>query len=67
MKVEITMEITKRMSKEFDVTEEELMQLKNGENPFNQEMEYEIESGVGDLEIDYSVNDECGNTIVDWS
>ena len=40
---------------------------KKGENLFQDEMEYEIESGCGDVEYDYSVNDEYGNTIVDWS
>lgn len=67
MKVEITMEITKRIAIEREVNDEQLQQLKNGENPFQEEMEYEIESGCGNAEYDYSVNDEQGNTIIDWS
>lgn len=67
MKVEITMEITKRIAIEREVNDEQLKQLKNGENPFGEEMEYEIESGCGSSEYDYSVNDEYGNTIVEWS
>ncbi len=67
MKVEITMEITKRIAIVREVSDEQIEQLKKGENLFQDEMEYEIESGCGDVEYDYSVNDEYGNTIVDWS
>lgn len=64
MKVEITMEKTRRIAKEVDVTEEQLDQLRNGFNPFKKEMEKEID--LGDCEYDYAVNDENGNTVVDW-
>lgn len=66
MKIEITMEQTKRVAMEFDVTEEQLENIKNGENPFFDEMKNEIENGNPDLEYDYSVCDEVGRTIVDW-
>lgn len=66
MKIEITMEQTKRVAMEFDVTEEQLENVKNGENPFFDEMKNEIENGNPDLEYDYSVCDEVGRTIVDW-
>lgn len=65
MRVEITMEKTQRISKEFEVTKDQLEELKIGINPFEEEMEQEIESG--DCSYDYTVNDEDGNTIVDWA
>lgn len=64
MIVEITMEKTMRIAMEFDVAEEQLAQLENGENPFLKEMEQELESG--DCEYDFTVNDEGGETIIDW-
>lgn len=67
MKIEITMEKTVRVAMEFDATEEQLKLLENGENPFYEEMKKEIESGAGGTEYDYSVCDECGETLVDWS
>lgn len=63
--VEITMEKRVRVCKEFEVTEEQLESLKLGENPFYEDMEADIENGYE--EWDYSVCDEDGNTIVDWS
>lgn len=63
-KIDITIEKRMRVCKEFIVTEEELEALKNGENPFYEEMEKDITSGSE--EWDYAVNDENGNTIVDW-
>lgn len=65
MRIEITMEKTQRISKEFEVTKVQLEELKIGINPFEEEMEQEIESG--DCSYDYAVNDEDGNTIVDWA
>lgn len=65
MKVEITMEKTIRMAKVFEVTEEQINELINGENPFYDEMEKELEQD-GWVEYDYTVNDEEGNTLVDW-
>lgn len=38
--------------------------LRNGQNPFADEMEKELDSG--DLEYDYAVNDMEGRTLVDW-
>lgn len=61
------MEKTVRVAMEFDVTEEQFKLLENGENPFFDKMKKEIESGAGDIEYDYTVNDEYGNTLVDWS
>ena len=56
-----------RICVERDVTEDELNKLKNGENPFQEEMEIELDAGHGDIENDYAVCDEEGRTIVDWS
>lgn len=66
MKIEITMEKTVRVAMEFDVTEEQFKLLENGENPFFDKMKKEIESGAGDIEYDYAVCDEDGNTLLDW-
>lgn len=65
MKVDITLEKTIRVSKEYDVTEEEFKQLKAGINPFHEEMEKEIESGY--VEYNYAVCDENGETLIDWA
>lgn len=64
MKVEITMEQVKRVSMEFDVTDEQLEALENGDNPFYEEMEAEIDSG--EVKYNYAVNDLDGNEIVPW-
>lgn len=64
MRVEITMEKTQRINKVFEVTKDQFEELKIGINPFEEEMEKEIESG--DCGYDYVVNDEDGNTIIDW-
>ena len=65
MKVEITMEKIMRVSMEFDVTDEQLKQLKDGENPFWDDLEKEIEHG--NTEYDYAVDDLSGREIVGWS
>lgn len=67
MIVNITIEKIARICVERDVTEDELNKLKNGENPFQEEMEIELDAGHGDIENDYAVCDEEGRTIVDWS
>lgn len=67
-RIKITFEKTTRISKEYDVPEEVLEEIKNGEMPFWDELTNTVdenESGC-DLEYDYVVNDENGNTIVDW-
>lgn len=64
MKIEITMEKSYRISKEFEATEEQIEMLSCGINPFQAELEAEIEDGTE--EIDYAVCDENGETIVDW-
>lgn len=64
MVIEITMEKTQRISKEFEVTEEQLEALKLGINLFQDDLEKELESG--DCEYDFAVNDENGIIIVDW-
>lgn len=65
MKVEITMEKTMRIAMEFDATEEQIEDLKRGENPFYEQMEKEVENG--EVEYDYAVTDLEGNEIVPWS
>lgn len=67
MKIEITMEKTTRVAMEFEATEEQIESLKRGENPFFTQMKNEIESEVGEVEYDYTVNDLDGNEIVPWS
>jgi len=66
-RVEITLEQTKRVCMEFDVTEEQLEMLQNGENPFADEMIDRLDWNDCNLEYDYAVNDMDGNTLVDWS
>ena len=41
MKIEITMEKTMRITMEFDATEEQIEDLKHGENPFYEQMKKE--------------------------
>lgn len=65
MIVEITMEKVLRVSKEVEVTVDQLEQLKNGENLFKAEMEKEILSGCFDE--DFAVCDLNGDVIVPWS
>ena len=67
MKVEITVVKTQRVAMEVEVTEEQLEQLKLGENPFYEDFEKELSNETGDIEYDYSVNDLDGNEIVSWS
>lgn len=67
MKVEITVEKTQRVAMEVEVTEEQLEQLKLGENPFYEDFKKELSNETGDIEYDYSVNDLDGNEIVSWS
>lgn len=64
--IEITLEITKRITSCFNATEKQIEQLKSGENPFQETMEREIEEQDVPTEIDYAVNDMDGHTIVDW-
>lgn len=65
MKIEITMERTMRIAMQFEVTKEQIEDLKRGENPFYELMKKEIENG--EVEYDYAVNDLEGNEIVPWS
>ena len=64
MRVQITMEKTLRVAKEYDVTQEELEQLRSGVNPFYDDLESELDGG--DVEYDYAVTDEYGDDIVPW-
>lgn len=64
MKVEITMEKVMRVAMEFDVTDEQLEALENGDNPFYEQMEAEIDNG--EVEYNYAVDDLDGNEIVPW-
>lgn len=65
MKVEITVEKVMRVTKVVDVTDEELALLKNGDNPFADEMEAELDNGVS--EYDFAVTDMDGRDIVPWN
>ena len=65
MRVEITLEETRRVAMEFDVTEEEFEKLQNGENPFEDELMMNIDNAF--VECDYAVSDMEGRTLVDWS
>lgn len=63
-KIEITLEETRRITAEFEVTEEQLEMLCNGDNIFAEEMLSELEYGY--VEYDYTVHDMDGNVIVGW-
>lgn len=65
MIVEITLEKVLRVSKEVEVTEDQLEKLKNGDNPFKEEMEKEILDNSFDE--DFAVCDINGDVIVPWS
>ena len=64
MRVGIILEQTRRCYMEFDATEDELAMLENGKNPFQDEMECEL--NAGSFEYDYTVDDMEGRTLVDW-
>lgn len=66
MLVNITIEKIARICVERDVTEDELNKLKNGENPFQEEMEIELDAGHGEIENNYAICDEAGRTIADF-
>lgn len=66
MKIEITMEKIQRIAMEFDATEEQFKLLEMGENPFFEKMKEELESGASNIDYDYAVTDEKGNTLIDW-
>lgn len=63
-KVEITIEKVLRVSKIVEVTKSELEDLRNGVNPFLEEMAEEVMSGSE--EWNYCVNDMEGREIVPW-
>lgn len=67
-RIKITFEKTTRISKEYDVPEEVLEEIKSGEMPFWDELTNAIDENESDcdLEYNYAVNDEDGSTIVDW-
>ena len=63
--VSITYEQTRRVCKEYDVTDDQLMKLKNGDiSDFEKDLEKDLPAG--DEEWDYAVDDDCGRTIVPW-
>lgn len=64
IEIEITVERTVCVCKEFKVTSEQLQDLKSGINPFHQEFEEDLLSDEGNY--DYFVSDKRGRTIVDW-
>ncbi len=64
-RVEITMEKTMRIAATFEVTDEQLAMLKNGDNPFHEQLDDDID--YGEVEYDYAVCDaDTGDSIVDW-
>lgn len=65
MKIEVTLEKTQRVCLEFDATKEQLDMLRNGDNPFQAELEKELVNG--DEHYDYAVNDMEGREIVPFS
>ena len=65
IKIKIAMEKKIRVSREFEVTEKQLEELKMGEIPFFDYLENELVNG--DEKLDCAVYDGDGNTIVDWS
>ena len=63
--VSITYEQTRRVCKEYDVTDDQLLKLKNGDiGDFEKDLEKDLPAG--DEERDYAVDDDCGRTIVPW-
>lgn len=65
MRIEVTLERTQRACLEFDATKEELERLRNGDNPFQKQLEEELANG--DEHYDYAVNDGNGREIVPFS
>lgn len=65
MRIEVTLEKTQHVCLEFNATEEELERLKNGDNPFQKQLEEELKNG--DEYYDYAVNDGNGREIVPFS
>lgn len=68
MKVEVTMEKTKRMAKEFDVTEEECERISCGDLPDWIDKEFDDDDwSVADTETDYAAWDtEKGIELIPW-
>lgn len=62
--VNITMEKVQRISKQFQVTDEQYKMLEDGNNPFQDEMETEIDAG--DVKFDYAAEDNDGNELKAW-
>lgn len=66
----VTMEKTIRVAKYYDATEDDLQCIENGENPFFEDMQHEIEctSDTADIEYDYAIyNEDIGKDMVKWS
>jgi len=71
-KIGVTMEITKRLYREYVITDEQFEELKEcsslretiGGDAFN-DLVHDV-SENGDYESDYAVTDEDGVTILDW-
>ena len=65
-RVEVTMEKIKRVSMEFDATDEQIEMLEDGINPFKNEMKKYLSLG-GDIEYDFAaVNLDTGTDIKMW-
>ncbi len=75
-KIEVTMEKTIRIAKEFDATDKQMELIENGDNPFYYDMVKEIETEekkylekgncAADIDFDYAIDNEDGMTIQPW-
>lgn len=71
-KIGITLEITKRLYREYEVTDEELEAMKDSyclSDAIGAEAYMEFRDDVendGDYDVDFAVTDEDGITIIDW-
>jgi hypothetical protein len=63
MKIEISLEKTFRISREFEITPEQLERLYS-DNQLIEEMKKDVENGS--VSFDYCVCEADGNTLIDW-
>ncbi len=68
-KITVAMRKTRETSITVDATDEQLEQLRNGENPFWDRLEHNLEQNIDtETETDYAVLDGGGDRyIVEWS
>ena len=71
-KIGVTLEVTRRLYKEFEITDEALADLLSSwdlENAIGADAYLDFQEKIdrdGDYESDYIVSDENGNTLIDW-